>query len=197
MASPISPRRIGISLAGRHTDDGLRDNVEVSGFAFGGQTWYTNPGATDSNGDGLGDIVGGESMPAGTCAPRRSIPMATGIPDLFDADNDNDGVPDHRIWRPLPAAQPCIMPTPPVGDQGLTAGKPTFVEFQLHPQDETTLVCLQRTRLAARRCRPGAMWTARAMPTLPPPPDAPPNRAETSSDESAADVGDPHSGDGA
>ena len=42
--SDFSEERIGTSAVISDTDgDGLNDGVEVHGFAFGGQTWYTDP----------------------------------------------------------------------------------------------------------------------------------------------------------
>lgn len=138
----FAEERIGTSLATADTDsDGLRDNVEVNGFAFGGQTWYTNPDATDSNGDGLGDIVEWGVDAGGTL---RATPFDTdgdGIPDLFDADNDGDGVPDHKDLAPFARGAAIYDASSPLQltINDLTAGKPTFVEFQLRPQDEKQL----------------------------------------------------------
>jgi hypothetical protein len=138
----FAEERIGTSLAAADTDsDGLRDNVEVNGFAFGGQTWYTNPDATDSNGDGLGDIVEWGVDVGGTL---RATPLDTdgdGIPDLFDVDNDGDGVPDHKDLAPFARGATVHSANTPLQltIKNLTAGKPTFVEFQLRPQDEKQL----------------------------------------------------------
>ena len=41
--------------------DGLNDGVEVTGFSFGGQTWYSDALRLDANGDGRGDL---EAWPA-------------------------------------------------------------------------------------------------------------------------------------
>src|SRR5207302_1897924 len=50
--------RIGTSEVLSDTDeDGLPDNMEVNGFTMGGQTWYTNSDATDSNNDGISDFL--------------------------------------------------------------------------------------------------------------------------------------------
>ena len=138
----FAEERIGTSLATADTDgDGLRDNVEVNGFAFGGQTWYTNPDATDSNGDGLGDIVEWGVDASGSL---RATPFDTdgdGIPDLFDADNDGDGVPDHKDLAPFARGATVHNANTPLQltIKNLTAGKPTFIEFQLRPQDEKQL----------------------------------------------------------
>lgn len=138
----FAEERIGTSLASADTDsDGLRDNVEVNGFSFGGQNWYTNPDATDSNGDGLGDIV---EWGADASGNLRTTPLDTdndGFPDLFDPDNDNDGVPDHKDLAPFARGATVHDANTPLQltVRNLTAGKPTFVEFQLRPQDEKQL----------------------------------------------------------
>ncbi|HHW87945.1 MAG TPA: hypothetical protein GX400_17290, partial [Chloroflexi bacterium] len=138
----FAEERIGTSLANTDTDgDGLNDNVEVNGFSFGSQTWYTNPDATDSNGDGLGDIVEWGVDAGGNL---RTTPLDTdndGFPDLFDPDNDNDGVPDHKDLAPFAHGATVYDGNTPLQltVRNLTAGKPTFVEFQLRPQDEKQL----------------------------------------------------------
>jgi hypothetical protein len=134
--------RIGTSVVISDTDsDGLRDNVEVNGFSFGGQTWYTNPDAADSNGDGQGDALEWGFNVDGS---RRGTPLdsdSDGLPDLFDPDNDNDGVPDNKdiaIFSKGAATYSEAMPLQ-VALNDLTANKPTFVEFQLRPQNSQQL----------------------------------------------------------
>jgi len=134
--------RLGTSEAIQDTDgDGLNDNIEVNGFAFGGQTWYTNPDNVDSNGDGASDAV---EWGFNADSSRRSVPLDSdgdGFPNLFDADNDNDGVPDSKDLAPDVQGASAYSEAAPLQltINDLTADKPTVVEFQLRPQDAKQL----------------------------------------------------------
>ena len=134
--------RIGTSTVISDTDDdGINDNVEVAGFAFGGQQWYTAPDLTDSNGDGL---VDGLEWGLNGDGSLRATPLDSdgdGFPDLFDPDNDGDGVPDHKALAPFAKGATAFSEAAPLQLtlNNLTAGKPTFVEFQLRPADEQQL----------------------------------------------------------
>jgi uncharacterized membrane protein len=97
--------KLGTSAYDADSDnDYISDQAEVAGFDDGGKHWYLNPLDPDSNGDGLTDIF--------ECPGLRDISLTTGTvdsslttqsclnndsdttPDLFDFDNDGDGVPD-------------------------------------------------------------------------------------------------------
>ena len=115
--------------------DGLTDGEEVTGFDYAGQTWYADPLEMDSNKDGLDD---GTEWNTGR-AEGDPPPDLDGddTPDLFDRDNDGDGVPDRLDISPYYAGD-----TTYTGDEpfelvldGLTESRPTFVEFQLRPTD--------------------------------------------------------------
>ena len=134
--------RIDTSPADDDTDgDILNDNVEVAGFTLGGQSWYLNPNATDSNLDGQSDGLEWGNNSDGTL---RSTPLDTdsdGLPDLFDPDNDNDGVPDHKDIAVFSKGNTTLSESAPLQLtlNNLMAGKPTMVEFQLRPQDAQQL----------------------------------------------------------
>lgn len=66
--------------------DDLSDFVEVTGFSYGGKTWYGNPLWADSNNDGAID-----SLEWNPSAPDLD---GDGTPDLYDFDDDGDNVPD-------------------------------------------------------------------------------------------------------
>ncbi|MDQ2997598.1 MAG: thrombospondin type 3 repeat-containing protein, partial [Chloroflexota bacterium] len=140
--SDFVEERIGTSTVISDTDnDGLGDNIEVNGFSFGGQRWYTNPEAADSNGDGQGDALEWGISADGT---PRATPLDSdgdGIPDLFDTDNDGDGVPDNKDIAPFAKGAASYTEAAPLQLKlnNLTAGKPTFVEFQVRPQNEKQL----------------------------------------------------------
>ncbi|HMN26743.1 MAG TPA: hypothetical protein PKE45_01215, partial [Caldilineaceae bacterium] len=137
----FAEERIGTSTVISDTDgDGLNDNVEVHGFDYGGQRWYTDPTMTDSNGDGLGDALEWGLDDNGL----RATPLDTdndGFPDLFDPDNDDDGVPDNKDLSPFTKGAVAYDDPDPLLLQikNLTPGTPTFVEFQLRPQDANQL----------------------------------------------------------
>jgi hypothetical protein len=134
--------RIGTSEVISDTDgDGLLDGVEVNGFSFGGQMWYLDPRTGDSNGDGVGDALEWGRNADGSL---RSTPLNTdgdSFPDLFDPDNDNDGVPDNKDLAPFAKGAALYTEAAPLQLtlNNLTAGRPTFVEFQLRPQNAQQL----------------------------------------------------------
>ena len=122
-------------------DDSLPDNLEVNGFTLGGQTWYTDPNAADSNGDGVGDL---QEWGLDSAGNLRTTPLDTdgdGLPDLFDPDNDNDGVPDRLDLAPFVKGAVTYNEATPLqfSVNNLTPNQPTFVEFQIRPQDPKNL----------------------------------------------------------
>jgi hypothetical protein len=118
-------------------DDGLPDGQEVRGFDFGGQHWATDPHKLDSNDDGLADALewdrNGDNQPDDT--------DGDGVPDLFDDDNDGDGVPDRKDSAPNTRSTTLLTESNPfqLTIHNLTAGQPTFVDFQLRPQNPSHL----------------------------------------------------------
>lgn len=134
----LQEQSIGTSPVMADSDsDGVRDNLEVAGFTLGGQKWYLNPIAADSNKDGQGDGIEWGLNATGTL---RTTPLDTdsdAIPDLFDEDNDNDGVPDSKDLSPFTKGSVTYSEAAPLQLKlnNLTANKPALVEFQLRPQD--------------------------------------------------------------
>lgn len=116
--------------------DMVSDFDEVNGFVAGGVRWYTNPLEADTNKDGLGD--GQEWYLANSGAPPDT--NGNGTPDLFDRDNDGDGAPDNMDLSPYFKSSSFSSASPfELTFNNLTAGKPTFVEFQLRPTDPNHL----------------------------------------------------------
>ncbi len=113
--------------------DGISDGDEVRGFEYDDKMWYSDPLALDSNDDGLGD---GQEWDTGR-AEGEIPPDADddGTPNLFDRDNDGDGVPDNLDLSPYYKGDTIFTEDDPflliVDD--LQPGMPTFVEFQLRP----------------------------------------------------------------
>ncbi|MFN8440562.1 MAG: LamG-like jellyroll fold domain-containing protein, partial [Caldilineaceae bacterium] len=123
--------------------DGLSDPSEVAGFVVGGKRWFTSPLTPDSNNDGLTD---GADCPeqsvliSDTVRPPCGDGDLDGTPDIFDADNDGDGVPDGSDLSPSlqvgNAASPLNDSNPfKLAVNGLTVNKPVYVDLQLRPLD--------------------------------------------------------------
>ncbi len=124
---------LGTNPENADTDsDTITDREEIEGFTYSGQTWHTDPTEIDSNGDGVGDRD--EWNRPDLLHPTWDTD-SDGTPDLFDRDNDGDGVPDSadvspfRTWTTtFTAANPFELVV-----DGLEQNKPTFVELQLRP----------------------------------------------------------------
>jgi type II secretory pathway pseudopilin PulG/subtilisin-like proprotein convertase family protein len=113
--------------------DTIKDNEEVNGFSYNGKMWYTNPLDMDSNKDGLDD---GREWNTGRSEGQVPPDMDNdGTPDLFDRDNDGDGVPDNVDLSPYYKGDTTYTADQPfqLMVDNLNAGVPTFVEFQLRP----------------------------------------------------------------
>ena len=147
--------RLGTDPTNNDSDsDGLPDGAEVSGWTYAGKVWYLDPMSVDTNGDGKSD--------AAECLPRADSATAVcpdtdgdGVPDAFDDDNDNDGVPDsvdsaaQRVMGangvisslvPFSATAPLQLSLNNLQRNPATGkGYPTFVEFQLRPDNPAHL----------------------------------------------------------
>jgi hypothetical protein len=112
--------------------DTITDTLEVQGFFHGGKTWYTDPLEVDTNKDGISDLY--EWNWPGSDHATWDID-GDNVPDLFDMDNDDDGVPDKLDISPATGVGTIFTGHSPFLLQidNLEAGKPTYVEFQLRP----------------------------------------------------------------
>ncbi|MBN1668562.1 MAG: thrombospondin type 3 repeat-containing protein, partial [Anaerolineales bacterium] len=139
--------RLGADPKNKDTDgDLITDDIEVAGFWYNNQWWYSNPLKPDSNNDGLLD---GLECPTqarpdqNSLSPQGQICQDTdgdGVPDIFDRDNDGDGVPDPVDLSPFEYADnhgdPFNLSKPLLLQvDSLQAGRPAFVDFQIRPQD--------------------------------------------------------------
>ena len=145
--------RLGTDADNADSDgDQIRDDVEVAGFEWpvgSGKRWYTDPNNPDTNRDGLTDTdeCWATYPPAGSSpftAPCDRDTDGDRIPDLFDTDNDNDGVSDRIDLSPFRAmgssANPFDYDAPfELVVDGLQANAPVFVDFQLRPIEEKHL----------------------------------------------------------
>ena len=142
--------------------DGISDATEVRGFKDAtGKQWYLDPMDPDTNGDGQVDGLECSSLKDtefDQAANKDVLVPATGsrcedtdsdnTPDVFDFDNDNDGVPDTVDLSPTLAMGSGVEGNQVSGfaDQTfsfnakhLTSNKPVFVDFQLRPTNPTHL----------------------------------------------------------
>ncbi len=137
---------LGTNPTSDDTDgDGITDNVEVEGFEYNGKHWYLNPRTPDSNNDGLIDSLECPECwrldpttglsPQGVCQDSDS----DGTPDVFDRDNDGDGVSDRvdmapgdamGMDSPFSSANPFFLTV-----DNLETDITTFVNIQLRPTE--------------------------------------------------------------
>jgi hypothetical protein len=116
--------------------DGASDKLEVIGFAYGGEMWYSDPLAADSNNDSIAD---GDGVPDDT--------DDDGIPDLWDDDNDGDGVRDDQDLSPYMTTAPDAADAKTFTSDAplqltmdnLVESELTKVEFQVVPSDSDHL----------------------------------------------------------
>jgi len=117
-------------------DDGVDDNLEVRGFTYNGQTWYTDPIQRDTNNDGVED---GREWYTNQVNGLPGDTDGDGTPDLFDQDNDGDGVDDRIDLSPYQTTfnRGAYTDEAPFSLQvdNLEPGLPTYVEFQLRPSN--------------------------------------------------------------
>jgi subtilisin-like proprotein convertase family protein len=148
--------RLGTRLASADSDgDALRDDMEVQGFGETTKTqsgkWYSNPNSVDTNSDGMPDTqecwadetherVAG-TMPSGTPCDRHSD--EDGVPDIFDQDNDGDGVDDSIDLSPFNVSTDVFDQDNPLRLQvtGLVSQpeERLFVDIQLVPTSPNQL----------------------------------------------------------
>ena len=78
-------------------NDGISDYLEVKGFSYNGQQWYLDPNEQDTNRDGRTDAqectIWVPSDPTYNASGICPDSNGNGTPDVFDHDNDGDGVP--------------------------------------------------------------------------------------------------------
>ena len=138
--------RIGTAVDVEDTDgDEISDLVEVDGFEMGGQWWYPDPLAVDSNGDGISDTLEFDVTGDGTPDDLDG----DGIPDVYDDDNDGDGVPDGDDLSPFATLDTqwgrevpfefAVDGADGFGAQSFDASLPLFVDVQLRPASQDHL----------------------------------------------------------
>ncbi len=123
--------------------DLIPDLVEVQGFHMGSTNWVTDPLLSDSNNDGISDGMecvertykgdwsqysySTHTLGSAVCHDTDSDE----IPDVFDEDNDGDGVPDNVDLSPggkLTSTNQFNLVV-----NNLSGNEPVFVDIQLVP----------------------------------------------------------------
>ncbi|MCO5189956.1 MAG: hypothetical protein M9918_17410 [Anaerolineae bacterium] len=121
--------------------DQISDALEIQGFNYNGQQWYTDPLDADSNRDGLSDgtecaiwFEGNPDYdPMAICPDTDS----DGTPDLFDTDNDGDGVIDKFDVSPMASGTQVydFDNQLEVTLNNLEIDRPVYLDLQLRPTD--------------------------------------------------------------
>jgi subtilase family serine protease/subtilisin-like proprotein convertase family protein len=143
--------RLGTDPLAKDSDgDGIYDNVEVGGFTYDSKNWYLDPNSADTNNDGRIDTEECPTLVAKTSLGSNVCQDTDGdkIPDVFDRDDDGDGVSDRIDLFPEGItdrngrSSNGSSPTPFTGAapfsfkvKSLTQDKPVFVDFQLRPDN--------------------------------------------------------------
>ena len=124
--------------------DSIDDYLEVQGFSYNSTQWYLNPLESDSNNDGQSDAL---ECPLWSSENDYFDESAVcpdtdndGNPDLFDVDDDDDGVWDIDDDAPTTAGNIYDDENPLVlSINGLETNKPVLVDLQFRPTDPTLL----------------------------------------------------------
>ncbi len=119
-------------------NDGIPDLLEVQSFYFGGKDWYSNPNDKDTDKDGRLDgaeCYGRVASPSHTTIEACTDTDGDNIPDIFDTDDDNDGVPTSVDVSPYDASSTEYSGAAPYKFQvtNLTSDKPVFITYQVRP----------------------------------------------------------------
>ncbi|MEM7800275.1 MAG: hypothetical protein AAF633_13860, partial [Chloroflexota bacterium] len=119
--------------------DGITDTIEINGFVFTDtqnitHTIYTNPQELDSNNDGLTDL---DEMPFPLGRADSHDPDGDNIPNVWDSDNDGDGVEDDVDLDPFTktAFQPDFSIQTGLNGSSFTGTQ--YIEFHVQPQDQS------------------------------------------------------------
>ncbi len=126
---------IGTSIYRLDSDyDTITDTLEISGFEYAGQMWTTNPLEPDSNKDGLRDL---QELPAPWGNAPNFDQDQDGQPNVWDDDNDGDGVVDSIDLSPF-VVQPHhnTLSLNLSGDRG---DEYVYIEVQIQPQNSDHL----------------------------------------------------------
>ncbi|MEM7802069.1 MAG: hypothetical protein AAF633_22945, partial [Chloroflexota bacterium] len=142
--------RLGTDPSLDDTDsDTIPDNLEIGGFVdANSRTWFLDPKEADSNKDGLSDGV--ECRVWVSTDPSYDVTApcpdtdSDGTPDVFDDDNDNDGIADDVDLSPFSVDQTDYNKDNRLKVQfnNLTPNTPTYLNLQMIPKDRSNLTIL-------------------------------------------------------
>ncbi|HSH04561.1 MAG TPA: LamG-like jellyroll fold domain-containing protein [Anaerolineae bacterium] len=123
--------------------DSITDTLEINGFFYNGKQWYLNPQEADSNKDGLIDAdecpnwtkLNPDIFDPGAPCPDSD---GDGTPDVWDDDNDNDGVIDGVDISPNSKSDEIYNGTDApfaLSVDNLAVDKPVYVDLHFRPTD--------------------------------------------------------------
>ncbi|MDT8305667.1 MAG: hypothetical protein RRC07_07000, partial [Anaerolineae bacterium] len=122
--------------------DAISDKEELDGFDLGGKHWDSDPLGTDSNHDGLADTREWASALNENGAEHGEAFNADVdgdlIPNLWDEDDDGDGVPDGQDLSPFALTDYTAALDLSTGGQMATGGIQT-IEIAIQPEDNSHL----------------------------------------------------------
>ena len=151
LSDGIEVLEVGTAPMQRDTDsDGLSDGLELEPIPGpDGRIWHLDPFAADTNGDGQLDFF--------ECVGNSFCPDLDGdaVPDAWDDDNDNDGVPDR-----IDAAPQAVVSGPrnPDGSlQGVPDGRLFLAASNANP-GKTLLF-----DFTIRPTNPGRLWYSQSV----------------------------------
>ncbi|MCI0394918.1 MAG: hypothetical protein L0332_24790 [Chloroflexi bacterium] len=119
--------------------DTILDQFEITGFDYNGQHWYLNPAEPDTNGDGRLDSLECPlwSTSMADYDPNTICPDTDndGRPDLFDIDDDDDGMDDVDDASPVTVPDRTFDGDNPLELKidNLQTGQPVLMTLQFRP----------------------------------------------------------------
>ena len=124
--------------------DTIDDYLEVQGFSYNSTQWYLNPLESDTNNDGQADALEcplwsseNDYFDETAVCPDTD---SDGTPDLFDVDDDDDGVWDIDDDAPTIAGDIYDDANPmELSIDGLETNKPVLIDLQFRPTDPDLL----------------------------------------------------------